>query len=165
MTITLRPYLPTDTELLAILMQASIVELCVDDYDEDQRIAWCATAEDTQSFAKMLASNLTLVALDDENDPVGFTVLVKNRAVTHVYVHPDLIASHIGQTLVEALAKLALARGGDMLIADATDNAKGFFEKLGFVATARNTINYGDVWLGATTMEKPLRVPTEATVQ
>jgi putative acetyltransferase len=165
MTISLRPYLPTDTELLAILMQASIEELCVDDYSEDQRAAWCATAEDADSFGKLLASNLTLVALDDEGDPVGFAVLVKNCAVTHVHVHPDLITSGIGQTLVEAFTKLALARGGDTLIADATDNAKGFFEKLGFIATARNTINYGDVWLGATTMEKLLRAPAEASVQ
>jgi putative acetyltransferase len=165
MTISLRPCLPADTELLAILMQASIEELCVDDYTEDQRVAWCATAEDHAAFGKLLASNLTLVALDDESDPVGFAVLVKNRSVTHLFVHPDLIGMGIGRTLMEAMTKLALARGGDTLVSDATDNAKGFFEKLGFEATARNTIHYGDEWLGATTMEKPLRAPVTATVQ
>jgi putative acetyltransferase len=165
MTISLRPYLPEDTDILSILMQASIEELCVDDYDDDQREAWCLTAEDKDGFAKLLSSNLTLVALDETAEPVGFAVLVKNRAISHVYVHPDLIETGIGKTLIEAFTKLALARGGDMLIADATDNAKGFFEKLGFNAVARNTINYGSVWLGATTMEKPLRPPVEATVQ
>jgi putative acetyltransferase len=165
MTVSLRPYLPADAEILAILMQASIEELCVDDYTEDQRVAWCATAEDTETFSRILASNLALVALDEDREPVGFAVLLKNKALSHVYIHPDLIGMGIGKTLCSALEKLALARGADTLVVDATDNAKDFFEKIGFQPTARNTINYGDVWLGATTMEKPLRAPATAVVQ
>ncbi len=160
----LRPYLPTDAELLAILMQASIEELAVDDYTEDQRDAWAASAE-AEIFAKKLATNLTLVAVDADGEPVGFAVLVQNAAIAHVHVHPDLIAMGIGNTLCTALEKLAVARGSEGLLADVTDNAKGFFAKLGFVEKARNTINYGDVWLGTTTMEKPLKSPATATVQ
>ena len=160
----LRPYLPTDTELLAILMQASIEELAVDDYTENQRDAWAATAE-AETFAKKLATNLTLVALDEDGEPVGFAVLVQNTAVAHVHVHPDLVGFGIGKTLCDALEKLATARGCEALLADVTDNAKGFFIKLGFVEKARNTINYADEWLGTTTMEKPLKAPASATVQ
>lgn len=155
MTVSLRPYLPTDTETLAILMQASIEELAVDDYTEDQRDAWSASAED-EAFEKRLAENLTLVALDAAGDTVGFAVLVKNTAIQHIHVHPDLVGEGIGRTLVEAMAKLALARGTDALLTDATDNAKAFFLRLGFVETARNTIHYGDAWLGATTMRRAL---------
>jgi putative acetyltransferase len=160
----LRPYLPADAELLAVLMQASILELAVDDYTEDQRDAWAACAE-LEAFGKSLAANLTLVALDEAQEPVGFAVLVQNRAIQHIYVHPDLTAMGIGRTLLEALEKLALARGGEALVADAMDNAKGFFAKLGFVETARNMINYGDEWLGATTMEKQLKAPKGVPVQ
>jgi putative acetyltransferase len=161
---TLRPCLPADAELLAILMQAAILELAVDDYTSDQQEAWAGAAE-AESFAKTLASNLTLVALDDEQEPVGFAVLVQNAALSHVYVHPDLIGMGIGRLLCEALEKLALARGADTVTTDATDNARGFFEKLGFVATARATINYGEDWLGATTMEKQLKAPKGVPVQ
>jgi putative acetyltransferase len=161
---TLRPLLPGDAELLAILMQASIEELAVDDYTAGQRDAWAASAE-AEAFEAMLTKGLTLVALDETQEPVGFAVLVENRGVARVHVHPDLIGLGIGRTLLEALEKLAMARGADALTADATDNAKGFFAKLGFVETARNTINYGDEWLGATTMEKQLRAPKGAPVQ
>jgi putative acetyltransferase len=161
---TLRPYLPSDRGTLAILLQASVEELAVDDYTAGQRDAWAAAAEG-DDFAERLAAGLTLVALDEDGDVVAFAVLVRNRAVQHVHVHPDLIGGGIGRMLVEALEKLASARGGEALTADATDNAKGFFLKLGFVEKARNTINYGDEWLGATTMEKPLRAPKGAALQ
>jgi putative acetyltransferase len=165
MTTSLRPYLPADAPILAILMQASVEELAVDDYTEDQRAAWLAETEDEAAWAKKLASNLTLVALDDDNEPVAFAVLMQNKAIAHVHVHPDLIGMGLGRTLCEACIKLALARGGDMLMVDSSDNAKGFFEKLGFEAKARNTINYGEEWLGMTTMEKPLKAPASVTVQ
>ncbi len=160
----LRPYLPSDAELLAILLQASVLELAVDEYTEEQRDAWAASAE-SEAFAKRLASGLTLVALDEDGEPVGFAVLVQNAAVAHVHVHPDLIGMGIGRTLLEALQKLALARGSEALLADATDNAKGFFAKLGYSEKARNTINYGDEWLGTTTMELLLKAPKTAVVQ
>jgi putative acetyltransferase len=161
---TLRPYLPSDRETLAILMQASIEELAVDDYTPDQREAWAAAAEG-EAFAKRLATGLTLVAFDDDQDIVGFAVLVENRAIAHVHVHPDLVGEGIGRTLVDALAKLAAARGAEALTADVPDNAKGFFLKLAFTEKARNTLQYGGEWLGATTMEKPLRAPAGAKIQ
>jgi putative acetyltransferase len=161
---TLRPYLPADREALAILMQASIEELAVDDYTADQRDAWAAAVE-SDAFAKMLATGLTLVALDEALEIVGFAVLIDNRAVAHVHVHPDLIGMGIGRTLLDAMARLAAARGADGLVADATDNAKGFFAKLGYQEKARATVQRGEEWLGATTMELMLRAPKDAVVQ
>jgi len=161
---TLRPYLPADAELLAILMQASIEELASEDYAPAQREAWAASADD-EAFARRLAAELTLVALDDDGEPVGFAVLVQNRAIAHVHVHPDLIGEGIGRLLLEALAKLAAARGASSLTVDATDNAKGFFAALGYTEKARNTLRHGEEWLGATTMELLLAAPKNATVQ
>jgi putative acetyltransferase len=161
---TLRPYLPADRETLAILMQASIEELAVDDYTPDQRDAWAAFAE-SEVFAKRLATGLTLLALDDDQDIVGFAVLLDNRGIAHVHVHPDLIGNGIGRLLMEALTKLAGARGAEALMADVMDNARGFFAKLGFVEKARATVPFGDEWLGATTMERVLRAPQGASVQ
>jgi putative acetyltransferase len=161
---TLRPFLPADAELLAILMQASIEELAADDYTAEQRDAWAAAAE-APDFARTLAGNLTLVALDEDGEPIGFAVLMQNRAISHVHVHPDLIGNGIGRMLLEALAKLAAARGAEGLVADATDNAKGFFAALGYQEKARNTVQRGEEWLGATTMELVLSAPKTATVQ
>jgi len=72
----------------------------------------------------------------------------------------------IGAMLCDAVERLAAARGTPRLIVDASDSARGFFERRGFVAQQRNTVFLGDEWLANTTMEKKLapagtRVPTK----
>jgi putative acetyltransferase len=58
--------------------------------------------------------------------------------------------------LCDALEKLAAARGTKEIIVDASDAARGFFEKRGFSAQSRNTVSLGGEWLANTTMTKPL---------
>jgi putative acetyltransferase len=42
------------------------------------------------------------------------------------------------------------------LTVDASDSARGFFQKRGFSAQSRNTVSLGGEWLANTTMKKPL---------
>jgi putative acetyltransferase len=58
--------------------------------------------------------------------------------------------------LVDALERLAGARGTRRLSVDASDTARRFFEKRGYLAQQRNTISRGDEWLASTTMTKQL---------
>ena len=58
--------------------------------------------------------------------------------------------------LIDALEKLARARGAKRLTVDASDTARPFFEKRGFQAERRGTLALGGEWLGNTTMEKRL---------
>jgi putative acetyltransferase len=61
--------------------------------------------------------------------------------------------------LADALEKLASARGAQTLNVDASDTARGFFEKRGYVAQQRNSISIGDEWLANTTLSKTLAPP------
>ena len=74
-----------------------------------------------------------------------------------LYVHPAAAGQGVGAMLIDALEKLAGARGAAKLTVDASDTAHGFFEKRGYVAQQRNTISVGDEWLANTTMQKQLR--------
>src|SRR6185436_9218214 len=53
--IGLRPFLPADAALLAVIFQASIEELAAEDYSDSQRAAWAAKADDVKAFAERLA--------------------------------------------------------------------------------------------------------------
>ena len=157
-TISLRPYLPTDAEPLAELFRASIEELSSDDYDEAQRTAWAERADDEEEFGKGLASMLTLIAML-EGEIVGFVSLKDKDSIDMLYVHPDAARMGVATSLVDALEKLATARGASELKADASETASPFFTQRGYASISRNTILIGDEWLANTTMSKKLSGP------
>jgi putative acetyltransferase len=151
----LRPFLPADTMALRDLFAQSIDELTGEDYDEDQRIAWAASAEDAAEFRARLAEALTLVVqLDGEY--LGFGSLKDNKTIDMLYVHPDYADEGVGTALAQALETIAAARGAEAITVDASDTAVPFFERRGYVATQRNSVPLDDQWLSNTTMLKRL---------
>ncbi len=153
--LALRPFLPVDTPLVAEIFRESITELTADDYTEAQQQAWVSAADDLEAFAKRLGGQLTLIATL-QGSPVGFAALTSAGKIDLLYVHPAAAGQGIGAMLTDALEKLAANRGADKLVVDASDTARGFFEKRGFVAQQRNSISVGDEWLANTTLSKPL---------
>ncbi len=151
----LRPFLVTDTPLLAEIFRASIEELTAEDYSEGARQAWASAADDEEEFAKRLTGQLTLIATMN-GSAVGFASLANNENIDLVYVHPAVAGQGAGTMLVDALEKLSAARGAKRLTADVSDTAEDFFKKRGFTARQRNTVQRGGEWLANTTMEKAL---------
>ena len=151
----LRPYLASDTPMLAQIFVAAIQELTGDDYTEAQRQAWAAAAEDEDAFGKKLAGELTLIATL-QNSPVGFASLKGADHIEMLYVHPSVAGQGIAAMLIDALEKLAGARGAKALSVDASDTATEFFKKRGYVARQRNSVPRHGEWLANTTMQKTL---------
>jgi putative acetyltransferase len=141
--------------LLAEIFRASIEELTGDDYSKAQQQAWAATADDQEAFAARLGKQLTLLGTI-EGSPVGFASLKGASDLDMIYVHPAATGQGIGTMLIDALEKLATARGARKLIAEVSDNAQDFFRQRGFVPQTRNTVPRGEEWLANTTMEKKL---------
>lgn len=159
----LRPFLPTDTPILAAIFVASITELTSDDYSENQQAAWASAAEDEAAFGKRLASQLTLIGTL-QNAPVGFASLKGADHIDLLYVHPSAVLNGVAAMLCDALEKLAGGRGATKLTVDASDNSQEFFLKRGYVATQRNTVTMGEEWLANTTMTKTLGVAAPGPV-
>jgi putative acetyltransferase len=151
----LRPYLPSDTPMLAAIFVAAIQEMTSDDYSEGQREAWAAIAEDEVAFGKKVAGELTLIATL-QNAPVGFASLKGNDCIDMLYVHPSVAGQGVGAMLCDALERLSAARGTKSLSVDASDNALNFFKRRGYVAKQRNSITLNGEWLANTTMQKAL---------
>jgi putative acetyltransferase len=153
--LALRPFLPADAPLLAEIFRASIEELTGDDYSEAQQEAWASVADDDEAFATKLAKHLTLLATMD-GSPVGFAALEGKEHIDMLYVHPAATGLGVGSMLIDALEKLAAARGADKLSVDASDNAQEFFRRRGYLPQQRNTVTLGNEWLANTTMNKQL---------
>jgi putative acetyltransferase len=153
--LALRPFLPADAPVLREIFRDSIEDLTADNYTEAQQEAWASAADDLGAFKTKLSGHLTLVATL-EGSPVGFASLEGKDKIDMLYVHPAATGQGVGAMLVDALEKLAGARGTERLTVDASDSARGFFEKRGYVAQQRNTVSVGDEWLANTTLQKQL---------
>jgi putative acetyltransferase len=162
--LAMRPMLPTDVPILAEVFRASIKELSDDDYSATQQQAWASAADDEEGFGARLAGEPTLVATIG-GDVIGFASLADNKRIDMLYVHPVAAGQGAAAMLCDALETLAAARGTKELSVDASDSARGFFEKRGFVAKTRNSVSVGDEWLANTTMVKPLPAQPRGTLQ
>lgn len=156
--VSLRPFLPKDGAVCAEIFRASVELSASDDYSDDQRDAWAARADDMDAFASRLAGALTLVALID-GAPVGFASLRGENEIDMLYVDPRFGRRGVGATLIDALTRLAAARGAEQVACDASDTARALFERQGFVAQRRNLVQLDDQWLANTTMTKRLSAP------
>jgi putative acetyltransferase len=153
--LALRPYLAEDAAVLREIFRDSIEDLTADDYTPAQQEAWASAADNEAEFGKRLGSQLTLIATV-EGSPAGFASLASGNKIDMLYVHPAAIGQGVGALLIDALEKLAGGRAAEKLIVDASDSARGFFEKRGYVAQQRNTVSVGDEWLANTTLHKQL---------
>jgi putative acetyltransferase len=154
-TLAMRPYLPADTPLLVEIFRASVEELGAEDYSDAQIEAWLTAVDDEAAFGKRVGEQLTLIATLD-GSPVGFASLKGHDGIDLLYVHPAAGRQGAASMLVDALEKLAAARGVGKLKVEASDTAQDFFQKRGYVPMQRNTVLRGEEWLANTSMEKPL---------
>lgn len=156
MAYPLRPFLAADAIVLRDLFANAIEELTQDDYDEEQRLAWIARAEDAAEFTKRLASATTLV-IHVAGEHLGFASLKDNKVLDMLYVHPDYAGQGVGTALCDALEKLAVARGAETITVEASETAVLFFEGRGYAPVSRNSVPIDDQWLTNTTMVKTLK--------
>jgi putative acetyltransferase len=153
--VSLRPYVASDARRCIEIFRSSVEELAAEDYDADQRKAWASAADDENAFGERLAGALTLIAVID-GVAAGFASLKGGDVIDMLYVDPEFAGRGAGAVLVDALTKLAAARGAKRLTAEVSEGAKPLFERLGFKADKRNLVRVGDEWLANTTMAKPL---------
>ena len=147
--------LPADVPVLAAIFQAAIEELAAEDYDEGQRAAWAAVADDERRFGAALTSALTLVATI-RGAPVGFIALEGRETISMLYVYPRAARRGAATLMLDAVEKLAAGRGAKQLEVDASDTARAFFEARHYEALRRQTAMLGDTWFGNTRMRKAL---------
>ncbi len=156
----MRPFLKADTERLQDLVAQSIEMLTTEEYDDNERIAWMSRVADAEAFAVRLSRNVTIL-VESDGDILGFGSLrdtddKARREIDLLYVHPYAASQGVGSALLDALERIARARGAETMTVDSSDTAHDFFERRGYQGIRRNTIPIDDVWLTNTTMMKPL---------
>lgn len=143
---TIREFLASDAPALARLYFESARTLGARRYSADQVAAWApapVAAEVVETRA--LDGRLTLVATDLDGVVLAYGDLEQNGHIDHLYAHPVAAGRGIARAVLDALIMAAEASDILELRVEASELARGLFERAGFSTIARRDFEVNGV--------------------
>ena len=161
MAVILRKYRAADAEVLAALAREAIGS--VKFYTDGQKKAWASGFADPAALDLRLRSTRTLVA-EADGRALGFGNLDVAFGCTAcvaaeldcLYVDPEHRGQGIGRALVAALEEIARQSFVTLLTVYASEDAKPFFERLGYTEVRDNEVERSGVMLKNYLMRKKI---------
>src|SRR5262245_21267532 len=113
------------------------------DYHPDLLNRWAPPDQDMSHWAERLAQKNPFVAIVGD-EIAGMAELEANGLIDYFYVHPDSQNQGIGAALLRALESEAVKLGLNLIFADVSVTAKGFFLAQGFsIIESRSNVILG----------------------
>jgi len=153
----IRPFLPTDAAVLSTVFHDAVHGVGAHYYTPDQVNAWSAGPGPPDRFvARMTDGRDVFVATDPQGCPQGFIELEPDGHIDRFYCHPAHTRMGMGLALFTRLQDAARTRGIPTLTVEASEPAKRFFEKVGFVTLHRRDFDMRGVRMHNYAMAKDL---------
>jgi len=135
----IRNYRDDDAVEIAQLFHGAVHALIDARYTAEELEAWAPTPPDHSHWRERLALKKPYVA-EREGEIVGFIELEDDGHIDCFYTHRDHQRRGVGRRLYDHLLRKADARGIRDLHVEASDIARPFFERVGFVLEKENRI-------------------------
>jgi putative acetyltransferase len=153
----IRPYGSEDAVYLARLYRRSVKALGPRDYSSRQVDVWASRGPPPERMHQLIADGRArLVAVDDLDRPIAFADLEKDGHIDLLYCSPDMAGKGVASALYEGLERIARERGINRLYCEASEAARRFFLKQGFMVSARRQTEISGVEIHNYAMEKTL---------
>lgn len=134
----IRRYDAKDAVPLAELYVRSVEQVGSRYYSAPQVAAWASLAPSpARLHALGTDGRTTLVAVDGSDLPVAFTDLEPDGHIHFLYCSPEAAGTGVASALYDALEGIAREAGMSRLYAEASEAARRFFLKKGFVVTSK----------------------------
>ncbi|NCN83283.1 MAG: GNAT family N-acetyltransferase [Sphingomonadales bacterium] len=134
----IRPFQERDAELLAELFHASVHRLGSLDYSSAQLSVWSPAKPSASRYMKQASDGrIFLVAVDENDQPIGYGDLERNGHLDHLYCHPDFAGQGVGKAIYQQLEMAAKDQGISRLFVEASEAARRLFENQGFLIEKR----------------------------
>lgn len=127
----LRRYQPKDLEMLYRVFYEAV--RATKHYSESQKSAWAPSAP-PKSFYESLEEDFTLLACEGES-LIGYIQLRADGLLHAIYTHPDFQGRGVGRFLMHSAIKEAKRLGLKRIYLEASQNARDFYKKMGFIVT------------------------------
>lgn len=154
--IQLRPYLPLDAAFLSNLYVRSVLHYGPRAYTREQVSAWAARSSAEKIASRCEDGRLVLVAVDEAGRHLGFGDLEPDGHLDFLYAAPEGEGLHVGSAIYAALEEHARKLEMPRIYVEASELAKPFFQRRGFVVLGRNDLKLGSVDIHNVRMEKRL---------
>lgn len=134
-----RAYVPEDAARLAKLVRASVLTLGLNDYSTEQVNAWASKLPDAKTMAARCSDGRHVwVAEDSGNGEIlGFTDLETSGHIEMLYVAPGAKGGGVADALTDALVAHARKNAVADITVEASEAARRFYRKRGFVDRGR----------------------------
>lgn len=147
----IRSYAPSDALTLGEIFVASVREIGSRDYSPDQVAVWGGEGPEASRAAgerlavKMADGRRCWVAVNESDAPVAFVDLEADGHIDLLYAAPHAVGTGAAGLLLDTLEAAARAGGMSRLYVEASEAARRFFLKRGFIVDHRRDFEVGGV--------------------
>jgi len=136
--VTLRTYESRDAADVADVFYRSVREVALSDYTADQVKAWVPGRWDAeQEHRRSGDGRLVLVAADESGHVVAFIDLEPDGHIDRLFCAPEAAGRGIASQLYDRIETAAREQGIGRLFTEASELARRFFERKGFMVLER----------------------------
>jgi putative acetyltransferase len=136
--VTIRTYQRDDAAGVADVFYRSVHEVAVSDYTADQVRAWVPGRwEAEQEHRRSGDGRLVLVAADERGRVVAFIDLEPDGHIDRLFCAPEAAGRGIASQLYDGIETAAREQGLGRLYTEASELARRFFKRKGFVVLER----------------------------
>ncbi|HEX8239959.1 MAG TPA: GNAT family N-acetyltransferase [Allosphingosinicella sp.] len=153
----IRSFRPEDSPALAEIFHSAVHRIGALHYSPEQVKAWAPAVPGPERFVERGADGrILLVAVDGTDRPLAYGDLEMDGHIDHLYCRPDVAGTGVASALYDRLEAAAGERGIARLFVEASEPARRFFLRKGFVAIRRRDFVLGGVAIHNFAMEKSL---------
>ncbi len=146
---------PSDLPEMQQLFVDTITKVCRKDYTEEQIGAWTSGVANTRRWLERFDEQYVLLGL--VNDQIAaFGTIKEGNYIDMFYVHKDFQRLGIAGKLYAHLEEKASELRSDYIESDVSITAKPFFEKVGFIVLAEQSVERKGIELVNYRMRKML---------
>ena len=134
-----RAYGSDDAAPLAALVRASVLTLGLNDYSTEQVTAWASNLPDAAAMAARCSDGRQVWVAEDSGsgEILGFTDLESSGHIDMLYVAPGAKGGGVADALTDALVMYARKNAVSDIVVEASEAARRFYRKRGFIERGR----------------------------
>jgi len=143
--LTIRPARPEDSEAILRVHSASVRETCGPRYAPEVIESWCRVKSAEDYERDMTSPGQIVLIAEVDGEAIGFARLdIASVEIAALYVDPRGQGSGVGRALLERMEQTCIDRQLGSVNLNATLNAVGFYERMGFEVVRQDRFRLPD---------------------